>query len=329
MRKISIKAESWPLRQRFAIARGSKIAAELISVEIKHGDMTGRGEAVPYARYGETVETASAAIEALIPALQDGMGRDALADALLPGAARNAVDCALWDLEAKLAGQSVYELAALPAPKKLTTAYTIILDQADTMAKAAAEARAYPLLKIKLGGAQGVMADITRLAAVAEARPDAQLIVDANEGWQAEDLARYAEALGRYGVVFFEQPVPQAQEAALAQINLPFCADESVHDRADIAALPAAYGWVNLKLDKTGGLSEALACVDVARQSGRKIMVGCMVASSLSMAPAFVLAQHADMVDLDGPLWLAEDCPHGLTFDGATISPPSAALWGA
>lgn len=328
MRKISIKAETWPLRQRFAIARGSKIAAELISLEVSEDGVTGRGEAVPYARYGESVETVSAAIEALVPALEKGMDRAALADALLPGAARNAIDCALWDLQAKQSGKSVYALAGLAAPKPLTTAYTIILDDADKMAQAAAAARIYPLLKIKLGGPQGVMADITRLAAVAEARPDAQLIVDANEGWQAEELARYAENLGRYGVVFFEQPVPQAQEAALAQIALPFCADESVHDRNDIAALPDAYGWVNLKLDKTGGLTEALACIDAARQGNRKIMVGCMVATSLSMAPAFLLAQQADMVDLDGPLWLAEDCPHGLQFNGARIVPPRQELWG-
>lgn len=328
MRAITIKAETWPLRQRFAIARGSKIAAEVICVEIHENGVTGRGEAVPYARYGETVETASAAIETLLPALKNGLTRAALGDALLPGAARNAVDCALWDLQAKQSGQSVYQMAGLPAPKPLTSAYTIVLDDADKMAQAATQARAYPLLKIKLGGPQGVMADITRLAAIAEARPDAQLIVDANEGWQAAELARYADNLGRYGVIFFEQPVPQAQEAALSQINLPFCADESVHDRGDIEALSDAYKWVNLKLDKTGGLSEALACVAAAKQRHMGIMVGCMVASSLSMAPAFVLAQQADMVDLDGPLWLAEDCPHGLHYDGAIIQPPNRLLWG-
>ena len=328
MRKISIKAETWPLHQRFAIARGSKIAAEVISFEISQSGMTGRGEAVPYARYGETIETVSAAIEALIPALEKGMDRTALAEALLPGAARNAIDCALWDLEAKLENQAAYRMAGLETLRPITTAFTVVLDEADKMAQAASTARAYPLLKIKLGGPQGVMADITRLAAVAEARPDAQLIVDANEGWQAADLARYAEALGRYGVVFFEQPVPQAQEAALAQVNLPFCADESVHDSHDIAALPDAYDWVNLKLDKSGGLTEALACVETARQNNKKIMVGCMVATSLSMAPAFVLAQHADLVDLDGPLWLAEDCPRGLRFDGPTIQAPTSELWG-
>ena len=327
-RTLRINVESWPLQRRFSIARGSKISAETVCVEIREGSHVGRGEAVPYGRYGETTETVTAAIESVQEAIANGLDRNALAEILLPGAARNALDCALWDLQAKHSGQSVYTLAGLAPPKALTTAFTIVLDDADKMAQAAAKARAYPLLKVKLGGPQGVMADMTRLAAVAEARPDAQLIVDANEGWQADELVRYAENLGRYGVTFFEQPVPQAQEAALSDIALPFCADESVHDSNDIAALPAAYGWVNLKLDKTGGLTEALACIDVARQSGRNIMVGCMVATSLSMAPAFVLAQQADLIDLDGPLWLAEDCPHGLSFDGARLLPPSAALWG-
>ena len=327
-REISIRAETWPLRQRFAIARGSKMAAETVCVQIGENGHIGRGEAVPYARYNETVESVSAAIETLTPALKNGLTRADLGEVLLPGAARNAVDCALWDLKAKQQNRRVHELLGMPAPRPLATAYTIVLDDADKMANAAMQARHYGLLKIKLGGPQGVMADMTRLAAIAEARPDAKLIVDANEGWQAEELARYADTLGRYGVQFFEQPVPQAQEAALAQIDLPFCADESVHDRHDIAALSPAYDWVNIKLDKTGGLTEALACVDVARKQGRKIMVGCMVATSLSMAPAFLLAQHADLIDLDGPLWLAEDCPHGLSFNGATIHPPTAALWG-
>lgn len=327
-RSVSIKAETWPLRQRFAISRGSKIAADVICVEISEKGITGRGEAVPYARYGETIETASAAIENLQSALENGLSRETLSDVLLPGAARNAIDCALWDLHAKQHNRSIYDLAGLPAPVSLTTAYTIILDDADKMARAAAQARAYPLLKIKLGSSQGVMADITRLAAIAEARPDAQLIVDANEGWQVDEVARYAEHLGRYGVIFFEQPVPQKQESALVHIDLSFCADESVHDRSDIDALSDAYQWVNLKLDKTGGLSEALACIQAAKKRNLRIMVGCMVATSLSMAPAFLLAQQAELVDLDGPLWLAGDREFGLGFDGATIHPPKSALWG-
>ena len=287
----------------------------------------GRGEAVPYRRYGESMETVTAAVESIQPALENGLGRADLLDALLPGAARNAIDCALWDLEAKQSKTDIAKLAAIDL-KPITTAFTIVIDDADKMAAQAEKAQAYPLLKIKLGGREGVMADITRLAAIAEARPDAQLIVDSNEGWQIDELARYADQLGRYGVTFFEQPVPQAQEAGLADIELPFCADESVHDTGSLTNLSRAYDWVNLKLDKTGGLTEALACAQTAKSDGRKIMVGCMVATSLSMAPAMILAQHADLVDLDGPLWLAEDRANGLRYDGATIYPPKAELWG-
>jgi L-alanine-DL-glutamate epimerase-like enolase superfamily enzyme len=327
IRKLTIRAESWPLKQRFSIARGSKISADVLVVELQADGVTGRGEAVPYRRYGENMETVTAAVENIQTALEAGLEREALLDILLPGAARNAIDCALWDLQAKQQKTSAAALAKID-PKPIRTAFTIVIDDADKMAAQAEKAQAYPLLKIKLGGRDGVMADITRLAAIAEARPDAQLIVDSNEGWQIDELARYAEPLGRYGVMFFEQPVPQAQEAGLAEIDLPFCADESMHDRGSLAGLPRAYDWVNLKLDKTGGLTEALACAEAAKADGRKIMVGCMVASSLSMAPAMLLAQHADLVDLDGPLWLAEDRANGLRYDGATIHPPNAALWG-
>ena len=326
-RKLTIRAESWPLRQRFSIARGSKISADVLCVEIVQDACVGRGEAVPYRRYGESMETVTAAVESIQPALENGLGRADLLDALLPGAARNAIDCALWDLEAKQSKTDIAKLAAIDL-KPITTAFTIVIDDADKMAAQAEKAQAYPLLKIKLGGREGVMADITRLAAIAEARPDAQLIVDSNEGWQIDELARYADQLGRYGVTFFEQPVPQAQEAGLADIDLPFCADESVHDTGSLTNLSRAYDWVNLKLDKTGGLTEALACAQTAKSDGRKIMVGCMVATSLSMAPAMILAQHADLVDLDGPLWLAEDRANGLRYDGATIYPPTAELWG-
>ena len=326
-RKLTIRAESWPLRQRFSIARGSKISADVLCVEIAQDACVGRGEAVPYRRYGESMETVTAAVESIQAALENGLGRADLLDALLPGAARNAIDCALWDLEAKQSKTDIAKLAASDL-KPITTAFTIVIDDADKMAAQAEKAQAYPLLKIKLGGREGVMADITRLAAIAEARPDAQLIVDSNEGWQIDELARYANQLGRYGVTFFEQPVPQAQEAGLADIDLPFCADESVHDTGSLTNLSRAYDWVNLKLDKTGGLTEALACARTAKSDGRKIMVGCMVATSLSMAPAMVLAQHADLVDLDGPLWLAEDRANGLRYDGATIYPPTAELWG-
>ena len=326
-RKLIIRAESWPLKQRFSISRGSKISADVLSIEIKQDGHIGRGEAVPYKRYGESIETVTAAVESIQTALENGLERAELLDALLPGAARNAIDCALWDLEAKRGKTDITKLTSIDL-KPITTAFTIVIDDADKMATQAEKAQAYPLLKIKLGGREGVMADITRLAAIAEARPDAQLIVDSNEGWQIDEVARYADQLGRYGVIFFEQPVPQTQEAGLDDIDLPFCADESMHDSGSLCALPRAYDWINLKLDKTGGLTEALACAQAAKSDGRKIMVGCMIATSLSMAPAMVLAQLADLVDLDGPLWLAEDLAYGLRYDGATIYPPDAKLWG-
>ncbi|MDC0147301.1 dipeptide epimerase [Alphaproteobacteria bacterium] len=327
-RRISIQAEAWPLRQRFAIARGAKLEAETICVEIRDGPHIGRGEAVPYGRYGETVESVTAAIEDLGPLIEAGMARDQLSDALFPGAARSALDCALWDLEAKKQAQPAWQLAGLSAPKALQTAYTISLDGADKMAEAAAAAREFSWLKIKLGSADGLLADIARLEEICNARPDAKLIVDANEAWRTQELARYQSQLARFGVVFFEQPVAAADEAGLQDIALPFCADESVHDRHDLEALSPAYTWVNIKLDKAGGLSEALAMQKLAHEKGLKVLVGCMVATSLAMAPAFLLAQQADLVDLDGPLWLKKDRPFGHIFQGAWMQPPSSDLWG-
>ena len=327
-RVISIRAESWPLRQQFTIARGSKIAADIICVEMAENGQIGRGEAVPYGRYGESIETVSAAIEGLRPALENGLTREQLAEALLPGAARCALDCALWDLQAKLENRPVWQIAGLSAPQIAQTAYTISLNGADKMAAQAAAARDFSLLKIKLGGADGLLADIARLHEICQARPDAQFIVDANEGWKIQDLARYQEPLSRFGVVFFEQPVTRQEEPGLSDIALPFCADESVHDSSDIEQLNAAYQWVNIKLDKAGGLTEALAMQNAARAKGLKIMVGCMVATSLAMAPAFLLAQKADLIDLDGPLWLQQDRPHGHVFRGAAMHTPATELWG-
>ena len=269
-RVISIRAESWPLRQQFTIARGSKIAADIICVEMAENGQIGRGEAVPYGRYGESIETVSAAIEGLRPALENGLTREQLAEALLPGAARCALDCALWDLQAKLENRPVWQIAGLSAPQIAQTAYTISLNGADKMAAQAAAARDFSLLKIKLGGADGLLADIARLHEICQARPDAQFIVDANEGWKIQDLARYQEPLSRFGVVFFEQPVTRQEEPGLSDIALPFCADESVHDSSDIAPLSAAYQWVNIKLDKAGGLTEALAMQNAARSKGLK-----------------------------------------------------------
>ncbi len=327
-RHIAIRAQTWPLKQHFAIARDSKISADVICADITECGVTGRGEAVPYARYGESVETVSASIEDLRPALEDGLEQSVLGDALPPGAARNALDCAMWDLRAKQTGQPVWQLAGLEPPRSLITAFTITLDKADIMAEKARQARGFPLLKIKLGGADGLLADIARLNTIVDARPDAQFIVDANEGWVVEDVARYRDQLAKFGVQFFEQPVPAARDHALQGIKLPFCADESVHDSASLDSLSPAYQWVNIKLDKAGGLSEALALVKAARARGLYIMVGCMVATSLSMAPAFILGQLADLIDLDGSLWLDKDREGGMKFRQAQISEGESGFWG-
>ena len=327
-RSISITAETFPLRRKFAIARGTKVRAEPVSVEITEGGVRGHGEALPYPRYGETVETVTASIEQLRGALCDGMSRADLQTALPPGAARSALDCALWDLEAKTTGTPVWQLAEMARPGPLTTAFTVVLDGPDAMAHAAAQASAFPLLKIKLGSREGVLADVTRLREIRQARPDAKLIVDANEGWRVQELARYADLLAAHDVMFFEQPVAAREQEALADIDLPFCADESVHETTDLDTLTPAYGWVNVKLDKAGGFTQALEMVKTAKSRNLNVMIGCMVASSLSIAPAHLLAQLADLADLDGPLWLSEDRPDGLVYDGAHVSPPASSLWG-
>lgn len=311
----------------FTISRGSKTEAVVVVAELYDGTRRGRGEAVPYARYGETPDGVVAAIEALRPALQRGLDRAALQTAMPPGAARNALDCAYWDVNAKAAGRRAYELAGMVALKPRVTAYTISLDTPDAMAAAAARAASRPLLKVKLGGGD---ADVRRIAAVRAAAPRAELIVDANEGWQPENLERNCAACAEAGVTLIEQPLPQADDVALAGIKrpIPICADESVHDRASLAALVGKYDAVNIKLDKAGGLTEALALAAEARQRGFTVMVGCMVATSLAMAPAMLVAQQARVIDLDGPLLLAKDRPDGLLYDGGLVYPPQPELWG-
>ncbi len=332
MREIIIHGESWTLQRPFEIARGRKVSADLICVEIKQGKACGRGEAVPYPHYGESVETATAAIETLRPALAQGMGRDDLSHALLAGAARAALDCALWDLEAKQKGVPVWQLpelkGVLDMPRALPTAYTITIDAPEKMAARAKAAKDFPLLKIKLGGRDSIATDLLRLQSIRAVRPDAKLIVDVNEGWQIEDFARHTSHLKAFDILFFEQPVPPAQDMHLSAIDLPLCADESVHDRDDLTTIAPAYQWVNIKLDKAGGLTEALAMAQQARTQGLKIMVGCMVATSLAMAPAHLLGQVADMIDLDGPLWLKEDRKDGFTYKNGIMQPPPASLWG-
>ena len=310
------------LAQVFTISRGSRTEAQVLTVTVSQGAVAGRGECVPYARYGETLDSVTAQVEGL----PESFDREGLQELLPPGAARNAVDCALWDLAAKQAGRRVWELAGLAAPGPEITAYTLSLDTPDAMEAQAARHAHRPLLKIKLGTPD----DMPRLEAVRRGAPEARIIVDANEGWSAAVYADLAPHLVRLGVALVEQPLPAGDDDALLGMArpVPVCADESCHDRASLPELKGKYDMVNIKLDKTGGLTEALALRAAARAGGHDVMVGCMVGSSLAMAPAVLLAQGARVTDLDGPLLLAEDRDHALKFDAAGVHPPEAALWG-
>lgn len=320
---ITATPETFRLAQVFTISRGSRTEAQVITVFVTRDGITGRGEAVPYARYGESIASVLAQIEAL----PKGLDRLSLQAALPAGAARNAVDCAFWDWEAKSTGRPVWALAGLSAePRPEITAYTLSLDTPDRMQAAAARNQHRPLLKIKLGTPD----DMPRLEAVRRGAPEARIIVDANEGWTAETYTDLAPHLIRLGVEMVEQPLPAGADDLLAEIArpLPVCADEAVHDRASLPNLRGKYDMVNIKLDKTGGLTEALALNAAARAQGYKIMVGCMVGSSLAMAPAILVAQGAAITDLDGPLLLAEDRYHALTFDAEGVHPARPELWG-
>ncbi len=319
---LNVSDDRFALAEVFTIARGSRTHADVLTVELSREGARGRGECVPYARYGETLASVRAQIEGLLSDLT----RAALQDALPAGAARNAVDCALWDWEAKAAGKRVWELAGLGAPGPMITAFTLSLDSPEKMELAARKHAHRPLLKIKLGTPD----DMPRLEAVRRGAPDTRIIIDANEGWSAEVYSDLAPHLLRLGVALVEQPLPAGSDDMLAEIArpLPVCADESCHDRASLPALRGKYDMVNIKLDKTGGLTEALALRDAARAQGFKVMVGCMVGSSLAMAPAVLVAQGAEVVDLDGPLLLAEDRAVPLFFDANGVHPPMPALWG-
>jgi L-alanine-DL-glutamate epimerase-like enolase superfamily enzyme len=323
---LSVRSERWPIAGAFTISRGSKTEAEVVVAELTDGVFTGRGECTPYPRYGETVEGVAAAIAKLTDDIRSGLDRTALQHALPAGAARNALDCAFIDLEAKRANRPAHEWLGVPPPRPCLTAYTISLGPPEQMAQAAAAAAARPLLKIKLGGA----GDPARIAAVRNAAPDARLIVDANEGWRAENLAANLAACAAQGVMLIEQPLPATDDAALATTTrpVPVCADESVHDRATLRSLVGKYDAVNIKLDKAGGLTEALALATEARTLGFDLMVGCMIATSLAIAPALLVTTHARVIDLDGPLLLARDRRDGLRYDGSIVHPPSRALWG-
>jgi L-alanine-DL-glutamate epimerase-like enolase superfamily enzyme len=326
-RELTVEVERFPVAGRFTIARGSRTEILVVTATISQGAARGRGECVPYARYGETVESVSALIEGMRERIEAGLGRTELQEAMPAGAARNALDCALWDLEAKLSGVPAHVAAGIDRLAPVTTAYTISLDTPDAMAEATARAASRPILKIKLGAPDG---DLARIAAVRAAAPDSTLIADANEGWTDENLAQHLAACAEAGFALIEQPVPADRDHILADIrrDVMICADESLHDRHGLAGLVGRYDAINIKLDKAGGLTEALALAGDAQRLGFSIMIGCMLGTSLAMAPAMLLAPKARFVDLDGPLLLARERDNGLRYEGSTVYPPPPSLWG-
>jgi L-alanine-DL-glutamate epimerase-like enolase superfamily enzyme len=322
---IDVSIERWPIAGTFTISRGSRTEAVVVVATVGDGQHQGQGEAVPYARYGETVEGVVSAIRA---AADDGaLSRASLTRRLAAGAARNALDCALLDLEAKRAGTSAAALLGIaPSIAPRETCFTLSVAEPAAMAKAAIAAADKPLLKLKLAG--GAL-EAERLRAVRAGRPDARLVADANEAWSESDLIPLL-AVAEVGLELVEQPLPAGRDAILADIPrpVPVCADESAHTAADIPALLGRYDAVNVKLDKAGGLTAALAMAEAARAAGLRVMAGCMVATSLAMAPAWLLSSHADWLDLDGPLLLAKDRPNGIRYARGWMSPPTSELWG-
>ena len=324
---LVVRSETWPIRGSFRIARGAKTAADVVVAEIADGQATGRGECVPYPRYGETSASVIAEIEALRPAIVAGLTRKELPGLLRAGAARNALDCALLDYEAKATGRTAAELLGLPRPALVRTAFTLSLDTPEAMAKAAAVAAlTYRTIKLKIAGA----GDLERVEAVRRAAPNARLIADANEGWSVDDLHRLTPELAGLGVRLIEQPLKAGEDDALLGFEspVPLCADESCHTRADLPRVLGRYSHINIKLDKAGGLTEALALAREATAARLTLMIGCMVSTSLSIAPAMLLARFADFVDLDGPLLLARDRIPSLAYRGDELLPPAAELWG-
>jgi L-alanine-DL-glutamate epimerase-like enolase superfamily enzyme len=325
-RRLTVRAERWPLKAAFVISRGAKTEAAVVVAEIADGPHLGRGEATPYLRNGESVEGVLAEIETARKAVEAGLSRQELQRRLAPGAARNALDCALWDLEAKQAGVRAWTLAGRARLDPVKTCYTISLGAAEAMAETARENARRPMLKLKIGRAD----DVEAVAAVRAAAPRTRLIVDANEGLAFADLPKVAAELARLEVKLLEQPLPAGEDVALEGFEspIPLCADESLHTRAELAACARRYALVNVKLDKAGGLTEALALAAEARALGLGLMVGSMVCTSLGVAPALILAQGAEVADLDGPLLVARDREPGLAITGSLIEPPPATLWG-
>lgn len=323
---LAVKAESWPIRGTFTISRGSKTQADVVLVELNDNQHAGRGECVPYPRYGESIEQVIALIEDLREDLKNDLDRQTLQSRMPSGAARNAVDCAFWDLEAKQHNKRAWHLAGLEKLTPLTTAYTLSLDEPAAMRANAAKNQSMPLLKLKLSGT----GDIERVQAAHEGSPNARIIIDANEGWTTATYNELAPTLQQLGVEMIEQPFPAGNDEELRTLNrtIPVCADESCHDSNSLDDIIGKYDMVNIKLDKTGGLTEALKLAIAAQNNGLGVMTGCMVSTSLAMAPAMVVAQHASIVDLDGPLLLAQDRTNGLDINNGIMQAPASALWG-
>lgn len=327
-RILSVVVESWPIRGVFRISRGARTEAQVVVATIADGAVVGRGECVPYARYGESIDSVVEQIRSVAPSIAAGLGREGLLDALPAGAARNAVDCALWDLEAKLSGTPAWSLAGLAAaPGTVTTVFTLSVDSPEAMGNAAAENASRPLLKLKMTG-DGL--DLDRVARIHANAPKARLVVDANEAWDVATYRELAPKLAGLGVEMIEQPLPAKDDGGLLGLDrpVPLCADESCHDTATLDGLAGKYDVVNIKLDKTGGLTEALRLRAEAERRGFGIMVGCMIGTSLGMAPGMLVAQGVGQVDLDAPLLLAKDRDDGMRYDGSTVYPADTALWG-
>lgn len=325
-RHLEATIEAFPIAGSFTISRGSKTQADVIVCTISEDGLSGRGECVPYRRYGETMDSVMAEIMAVTKAIEAGLMRDGLQSAMNPGAARNAIDCALWDLEAKRSQRPVGTVIGASSREPIVTAFTLSIAEPEAMGADALKNRERPLLKIKLGTED----DESRMRSVRDSAPDARIIVDANEGWTSENIERHLAIAHELKISLIEQPLPVGKDAILSRIErlVPICADESVHSTADLASLRDRYDAVNIKLDKTGGLTEALLMKAEAERLGFQIMVGCMVGTSLAMAPAVLLAKDTDYADLDGPLLLAQDRPGGLRYEGSLVYPPTPDLWG-
>jgi L-alanine-DL-glutamate epimerase-like enolase superfamily enzyme len=325
---LTIAHESWPIAGSFGISRGSKTTAEVVVVTLDQDGVQGRGECLPYARYNETIDGVVAELETARSAIESGVFRDEIAQLIRSKAARNALDCALWDLEAKRTGTPVWQLAGLEKPRNLETAYTLSLASPEEMGNAAAHQATRPLLKLKLGADDNL--DGARMHSVRKGAPDSRLIIDANEGWAPDRLQELLDVCAQIGVTLVEQPLPAGNDGFLAEIErpIPVCADESAHDASTLDNVLGKYDAINIKLDKTGGLTNALNFAKSAERAGLGVMTGCMLATSLAMAPAMLVAQLSYIVDLDGPLLLAKDHEPGITFEGSIMHPAPAALWG-